>query len=349
MYFDSHCHIQLSDTSRQYRKSPLIANSCGYDSAARIRISQLHENYILSAVQVGVVGISVCAVCPSEDFDAVLSLARSSALRVVISVGLHPWWIPLYLQRLRTRKNIAELSQSDFEALIWNDLTEELTRVVASPMPILVGIGECGLDRPLSKRRADSQRNDPPVSMELQELILRAQIVVAVKYHRPLTLHCVGCWERLFFICRQSLLFEQTSSALTESTPIPMPMPIDTTGESGLLTIILHSCNRLPPSLVNAFMTQLPKGTKTFFSFSALSADAKHERDLLPLIPLNRLLIETDAPDQCPLKTSTTSDDVNQPANVVMVCSQVADVLGLTVSEIATQTTSNAFNAFGIT
>ena len=96
----------------------------------------------------------------------VLALAHDHA-GVIPMLGLHPWFV-------------AEAGSG------W--LARLTTRVTC----IHAGIGECGLD--FSPGRPDRAA---------QEAAFEAQLVLAVRLDRPISIHCVRAWERLVAILRR--------------------------------------------------------------------------------------------------------------------------------------------------
>ena len=66
-------------------------------------------------------------------------------------------------------------------------------------------------------------------------------------------------------------------------------------------------------------------------------------REAVKLLPLDRLLVETDSPFLAPIPLRGKR---NEPANVALVAAKVAEVKGLTVEEVARATTENAKRAF---
>ena len=73
-------------------------------------------------------------------------------------------------------------------------------------------------------------------------------------------------------------------------------------------------------------------------------------RDLVPLIPLQRLLIETDAPFLKPhnLPDELSSGRKNEPAFLPWIAAYIAELRGLTVEEVATVTRQNAIELFDL-
>lgn len=77
-----------------------------------------------------------------------------------------------------------------------------------------------------------------------------------------------------------------------------------------------------------------------YISFSGITTfnSAQDIRDVIPYIPKDRLLIETDTPYLSPVPFRGRE---NQPAYVVYVAEKIADVLAIPVAEIAELTTEN--------
>ena len=73
-------------------------------------------------------------------------------------------------------------------------------------------------------------------------------------------------------------------------------------------------------------------------------------RQLVPLIPLQRLLIETDAPFLKPhnLPDELRSGRTNEPAFLPWIAAYIAELRGLTVEEVATVTRQNAIDLFDL-
>jgi TatD DNase family protein len=72
---------------------------------------------------------------------------------------------------------------------------------------------------------------------------------------------------------------------------------------------------------------------------------AKKIKRAIKEIPLTSLLIETDAPDQ---PDQENQDKRNEPAFLINTARAIAELRGVTLEEVARQTTENAKNLFNI-
>ena len=243
------------------------------------------------------------------------------------------------------------------------------------------GVGEAGLDRGITKE----------VPYALQEEVLLEHIYLAGRYQRTLTLHCVGCWDRLLgLLTQQHKIFCQgqmkrrsasNKSLVEESIVLGVK---GTPGDNGAPTcsreyfpasILLHSCGNMPIHLIQGF-ARLPN---TFFSLSMGGRGHSGElsekmKSFVRAIPIDRLLLETDSPDQLlspfkmprataipfdPAKTDATEPtksgdntgsrqflQYNEPAMLRYHCVQLAQVLNISPQRLAQQTTANCKKAF---
>lgn len=241
---------------------------------------------IEQALSAGVTSFACNGTC-EKDWPSVLELAEASKA-VLPFVGLHPWFI---------KSRSAD----------WLSTLESLVSANSC------GIGETGLDKlALPFNAAD------------QEEAFRAQLELAHRYERPITIHCVRAW--------------------------------------GWLTDILKSQANLPKYvLIHAYggspdMVKPLTDLGAYFSFSGKVLDEAHERarKSIHAVPLDRLLIETDAPNMLPpaaycveiIKTSHGKDH-NHPANLPAILSGVAEMLNIPSETLRERLWVNARQFFG--
>lgn len=71
--------------------------------------------------------------------------------------------------------------------------------------------------------------------------------------------------------------------------------------------------------------------------------NARKLRSVLPRLPLDRILLETDSPDMLP---AFATEQPNTPLNLPVLCELLADLLNITPTQLAEQTTQNAKRLF---
>lgn len=167
---------------------------------------------------------------------------------------------------------------------------------------VAVAVGECGLDGP-------SVEGAP---MERQVAILKAHFALARKHRLPLLVHCLRAHPHL-----QRLLKEE---------PIP---------EAGLLMHSYSGSHELTPFYVRM-------GCHFSFAGPVTFTDARRPLDALAKVPIERLMGETDAPDQAP---HPFRGQRCEPAHVAVVLDAMAKAKGLDVAEFreATSRTARGF------
>ena len=130
-----------------------------------------------------------------------------------------------------------------------------------------------------------------------QEEVLRIHLDLAVRYDRALSLHCLRSWGQMLEVL--------------QSHPRPAR------------GVLLHSYGG-PPEMVPSFVA-----LGAYFSFPGAFLGSDRARKRLPfeVIPPDRLLIETDAPDQLlpadldefHLTDSATGQRLNHPGNLPII------------------------------
>jgi TatD DNase family protein len=212
------------------------------------------------------------------DWDYVLSLGRRHP-DIHVSLGLHPWYVGERSYR-------------------WKDRLEEL--LAAHP----VAVGEIGLDNALPRR------NDAE-----QEEVFLAQMELAAKYNRPVSIHCRKAFGRLVELiqgmsARPPRMMLHAYAGSHEMVPVFEKL--------GLHISIAASITR-------------PANRKARTACVRVSAD--------------RLLVETDSPAIAPLDVPF---ERNEPAYLHRVVETLAELRGENPLELAELTATNARTFFDL-
>lgn len=148
-----------------------------------------------------------------------------------------------------------------------------------------------------------------------QEELLKFQIKLAIKYNLPLIFHVREAYDDFWPI------FDELNS-------------------NGLRGV-LHSYTDSQENLDLALKRGLYIGVNGIATFTKDQGQLKMYKN----IPINKLILETDAPYLTP---SPIRGTVNEPKNVLLVAKFLAELRGETVEEIAKATTDNSRHLFGI-
>jgi TatD DNase family protein len=184
------------------------------------------------------------------------------------------------------------------------------------------GIGEIGLDRWI----IDGVRPDDPriagirvAPLDEQIEVFSAQLGLAAELNRAASIHCVQAFGALREVLQAS--------------------PRSPRG------FLLHGYGG-PAEMVRTFVD-----LGAYFSFNIQLEGARfaERRENFRTIPLDRLLVETDAPtkpptpdcNRFPLPPLADGTEVNNPANIVVAYEALARLRGLTLEALAAQVEQN--------
>ena len=169
----------------------------------------------------------------------------------------------------------------------------------------------------------DRWMKDPDIAQ--QEEAFRWQLRLAAERGLPASIHCLQAWGRLLDILREE------------------PRP-----ECGF---VLHSFGG-PAELIGT-LTELG----AYFSLPGYFAHERktRQRAAFKKVPPDRLLIETDAPDQLlpnewtayPLEDSGSAKPLNHPANLAAVYRFAAELLDWPLANLAERVEQNFHRVFG--
>jgi TatD DNase family protein len=159
----------------------------------------------------------------------------------------------------------------------------------------------------------------PGLVYDGQEEIFTAQLRLAAERDLPASIHCLQAWGRLHDLLRAGPRPARGFLLHSYGGPVEMVAPLARLG--------------------------------AYFSFPGYFAHERKERqrDAFRAVPRERLLIETDAPDQLlpdelnafPLVDSATGKALNHPANLGAVYRFAAEMLGESLDELAAQVAEN--------
>lgn len=190
-------------------------------------------------------------------------------------------------------------------------------------------IGEIGLDK-----------FNKYIPMSLQTQYFESQLLLAKELNRPVSIHCVQSYGTLLDIIKSHIPYNKG--------------------------ILLHSFNG-SIDITKRFINELNnKGNSIYFSFSSMKTSIKKYnyvfyiiyinrkesiKEIIKIIPLNRLLIETDSPDgifdnMCYSDIIIDNKIMNQPSNIITICNEIANILNKTPIEISQITYKNALDLF---
>lgn len=165
----------------------------------------------------------------------------------------------------------------------------------------------------------------PGLAYEGQEEVFVAQLRLAAERNLPVSVHCLQAWGRLL--------------ELLKAGPRPA------------CGFLLHSFGG-PQEMVKPLAD-----LGAYFSLPGYFAHERkqRQRETFKHVPRERLLIETDAPDQSlpdarnrfPLTDAATGKPLNHPANLAAVYAFAAELLGEPLEDLAVRVEENFLRLFG--
>ncbi len=175
-----------------------------------------------------------------------------------------------------------------------------------SDNPKVVAIGECGLDYYHIKDETAKKK---------QQAAFVQQIELASAVKKPIMIHCREAFDDLIEILKDS-----------------------------------NSKSRTTPGIIHFFSGNLTQATRLldmgfYFTFGGVVTFARDYDEIIKTVPLNRIMLETDAPYVTP---APYRGQRNEPAYVIEVAKKIAEIKGVNFEEIAHHTTENARIILGI-
>ncbi|PRY73598.1 TatD family hydrolase [Halomonas ventosae] len=241
------------------------------------------------------------------DLAAALDAARARDVRQFLAIAV----------TLEDLPALAELARSHEDVVIsagihpLHSVAEEPSVAAikeAAERVAAVAIGECGLDYHYLDKTPDRVP-----SRELQRERFRRQLVAARELELPVIIHTRDARDDTLALIR-----EHTDPAV-----------------GGVLHCFTEDLEMAREAVRHGFYISL-SGIVTFRNAESL-------RELARRLPLDRLLIETDSPYLAPVPHRGKP---NEPAWVVEVAECIAGERGISIEEVAAQTTANFYRLF---
>lgn len=191
------------------------------------------------------------------------------------------------------------------------DVLDRLVRGDRDILMSVVAVGECGLDY--------SAKNK--VDKELQKKVFHDQVMLALKYNLPLVLHIRDA--------------EDDGYRVLEHAGVPADWIIHRHCFTGDWATASTWLDRFPSSKIGI------TGCVTFSSATQVHETVRN-------MPLDRLLLETDAPYFLPVGVDKRELPFSQPGHVLHVAAKVAELKGMALEEVLTVNRRNVTEVYGI-
>lgn len=282
-WFDSHCHVQ-----EEYLPAGTgeVDHAEGHATRLTAALARASEAGVSRMVCVGTdATTSRQAVDMVRALRQVTSAAVAEGVELWATVGLHPH------------------DASHGVDAVASLLRDEVTGAGPTGPPVVVGLGECGLDYHYDHSPRDVQRE-----------AFATQVELAHELGLALVVHTREAWEDTFDVLGAVSVPDRT---------------------------VIHCFT----GGVEEARRCLDLGAWLSFSGVVTFKNAADVREAAELCPLDRLLVETDAPFLTPVPHRGSP---NEPSRVPLVGKTVAGVKGCTVAAIAEASTANARAVFRV-
>lgn len=221
-------------------------------------------------------------------------------------VGLHPSHIYEKTEKNTEWEKGKEREFEEFEPKKYLKLLES---------PKVVGVGEIGLDYydGISEEEKDKQKQ-----------VFLEQVDLAKQMNKPICIHCRKAYDDLIDLVNMFSF--------------------------GCSNCLMSCSGAKLRGVVHCFMGRLSQAQKLtemgfYLSFNGLITYARDYDKVIKEIPLEKIVLETDAPYLTP---EPHRDERNEPIYVKYVAEKIAKIKKVSFKKVAEQTTKNARELFGI-
>lgn len=263
-----------------------------------------------------------------EDFDQVLEHAVNAGVTTIINVGVDVKSSQICAELESLRQDLTfyssiaihpeaaiHYSGKSPESRIEEEM-QKLEQIYQQYPDKVVAVGECGLDFAYANWEGYLPDTISKEEMkDLQRLLFQAHIDLAKKLGLPLLLHIrddrtedpglIECWDEVF------------------------TMAGDHYG-------ILHCYSGLMETTKRALNSQF------LVSFAGNATYKKNEylREAIKILPLEKIVLETDSPF---LPPQSIRGKRNEPSSIREIAALVAEIKGVSLEDVAAQTSKNVF------
>ena len=242
-----------------------------------------------------------------DDFKELLQRAYENSVERFIIPGADPKTLDKAVKIAENHENIYfAIGVHPYDI---DDFNEEIFLQYINH-PKCVAVGECGMDY----FRLEGTQEEKEALKKAQEKVFREQIRLAKKYNKPLIIHI------------RDASHDAKMILLDEG--------------AGSIGGVLH-CYNADEELLSLANENFYFGIGGVVTFS----NAKKLINVLPKIPLEKLLIETDGPYLTP---TPHRGERNEPAYTRFVVKKISELLTIDQKKIEEITTQNAMNLFHI-
>lgn len=250
-----------------------------------------------------------------KDYDAVIKNALSAGVTHIINTGTKldssEWAIKLAHEYKELYAIVGVHPHHADKVELGTQWVSELEKLAR--MDKVIGIGECGLDY-------YSYKSNGIVDPKLQKEIFETQIELAHRVGLPLQIHNRQAGEDVIEILTHH-------KNLLQDTP-------------GMFHCFAASPEVLKKALDLGFYIGFD-GNVTYKGLAP--GETTDLKDLARLVPLDRMVVETDSPYLTP---EPHRGRRNEPQYVILIGEFLANLKGVSFKEFQTQTTQNVFNVF---
>ena len=242
-----------------------------------------------------------------DDFKELLQRAYENSVERFIIPGADPKTLDKAVKIAENHENIYfAIGVHPYDI---DDFNEEIFLQYINH-PKCVAVGECGMDY----FRLEGTQEEKEALKKAQEKVFREQIRLAKKYNKPLIIHI------------RDASHDAKMILLDEG--------------AGSIGGVLH-CYNADEELLSLANENFYFGIGGVVTFS----NAKKLINVLPKIPLEKLLTETDGPYLTP---TPHRGERNEPAYTRFVVKKISELLTIDQKKIEEITTENAMNLFHI-